>query len=141
MILKPEFVHMVNSMGLEDGDLALAEIVWQKAERAMQGKPVQEAALLKSAAFKSIADPYDLTQAELQMLTDGIAQVLTNDEMQLKNLKHRIEQCWNKSNPDDKDSEPYFEMMNEYRTDQRKMKKAHVALARVQHKLKKKMGR
>lgn len=141
MILKPEFVHMVNSMGLEDGDLALAEIVWSKAERAMQGKPVQEATLLKNAAFKSIADPHELTQAELQMLTDGLSLVLTADEQQLKNIKLRIEQCWNKSNPDDKDSEVYFDMMNEYRTQQRKMKKAHKALARIQHKLKKKMGR
>lgn len=141
MILKPEFVHMVNSMGLEDGDLALAEIVWSKAERAMQGKPVQEATLLKNAAFKSIADPYELTQSELQTLTDGLSLVLTADEQQLKNIKLRIEQCWNKSNPDDKDSEVYFDMMNEYRTQQRKMKKAHIALARIQHKLKKKMGR
>lgn len=141
MILKPEFVHMVNSMGLEDGDLALAEIVWTKAERAMQGKPVQEATLLKTTAFKSIADPYKLTQAELQMLTDGLSLVLTADERNLKNLKLHIEMCWNASNPDDKDSEVYFNMMNEYRTQQRKMKKAHKALARIQHKLKKQMGR
>ena len=141
MILKPEFVHMVNSMGLEDGDLALAEIVWSKAERAMQGKPVQEAKLLKSTSFERNTDQYALTQAELQMLTDGLSLVLTADEQQLKNIKLRIEQCWNKSNPDDKDSEVYFDMMNEYRTKQRKMKKAHKALARIQHKLKKKMGR
>lgn len=141
MILKQEFVHMVNSMGLEDGDLTLAEIVWSKAERAMQGKPVQEATLLKTTAFKSIADPYKLTQAELQTLTDGLSLVLTADEQQLKNIKFRIEQCWNKSNPDDKDSEVYFDVMNVYRTQQRKMKKAHKALARIQHKLKKQQGR
>ena len=141
MILKPEFVHMVNSMGLEDGDLALAEIVWSKAERAMQGKPVQEAKLLKSTSFERNTDQYALTQAELQMLTDGLSLVLTADEQQLKNIKLRIEQCWNKSNPDDKDSEVYFDMMNEYRTKQRKMKKSHVALARIQHKLKKQQGR
>jgi hypothetical protein len=141
MILKPEFVHMVNSMGLEDGDLALAEIVWSKAERAMQGKPVQEAKLLKSTTFERNAGPLALTQAELQTLTDGLALVLANDELRLKNLKLRIQQCWNKSNPDDKGSEPYFNVMNEYRTKQRKMKKQHVALARIQHKLKKQMGR
>lgn len=141
MLLKNEFSHMVNHLGLEDGELTLAEIVWEKAERAMQGKPVQEAKLLKSTTFERNADPLTLTQAELQILTDGLALVLANDEQQLKNLKLRIEQCWNKSNPDDKDSEPYFTMMNEYRTMQRKMKKAHVALARIQHKLKKQMGR
>ena len=141
MLLKNEFSHMVNHLGLEDAELALAEIVWEKAERAMQGKPVQEAKLLKSTAFERNADPLALKQAELQILTDGLALVLANDELQLKNLKLRIQQCWDKSNPDDKDSEPYFNVMNEYRTKQRKMKKAHVALARIQHKLKKQMGR
>ncbi len=141
MLLKNEFSHMVNHLGLEDGELSLAEIVWEKAERAMQGKPVQEAKLLKSTSFERNTDQYALTQAELQMLTDGLSLVLTADEQQLKNIKLRIEQCWNKSNPDDKDSEVYFDMMNEYRTKQRKMKKAHVALARIQHKLKKQQGR
>jgi hypothetical protein len=132
---------MVNHLGLEDGELALAEIVWEKAERAMQGKPVQEAKLLKSTKFERSADPYALTQAELQILTDGLALVLTNDEQQLNLLKIRIEQCWNKSNPDDKDTEPYFNVMNEYRTKQRKIKKAHASLARIQHKLKKQKGK
>lgn len=141
MLLKNEFYHMINHLGLEDGELTLAEIVWEKAERAMQGKPVQEAKLLKSTAFERSTDPYALTQAELQILTDGLALVLANDELQLKNLKLRIQQCWNASNPDDETTEPYFNVMNEYRTKQRKMKKAHVALARIQHKLKKQMGR
>ncbi len=140
MILKQEFIHMVNHMGLEDAELALAEIVWNKAERAMQGKPVQEAVLLKNT-YLYPGPSQELTQAELQMLTDGLSLVLTADEQQLKNIKLRIEQCWNKSNPDDKDSEVYFDMMNEYRTQQRKMKKAHIALARIQHKLKKQQGR
>lgn len=141
MLLKNEFYHMINHLGLEDGELALAEIVWEKAERAMQGKPVQEAKLLKSTAFERSTDPHALTQAELQMLTDGLALVLTGDERELHNVKYRIQQLWNKSNPDDKDSETYFDMMNEYRTQQRKMKKAHKALARIQHKFKKQMGR
>lgn len=140
MLLKNEFFHMCNNLGLEDGELTLAEIVWEKAERAMQGKPVQEAKLLKASVFTP-EKPNDLTQAELQMLTDGLALVLTDDEWQLKNTQHRIQQLWNKSNPDDKYSETYFNMMNNYRTQQRKMKKAHKALARIQHKLKKQMGR
>lgn len=141
MLLKTEFYHMCNHLGLEDGELTLAEIVWEKAERAMQGKPVQEAKLLKSEVFTRTDNTEALTQAELQTLTDGLAEVLTGDERQLKLLKIRIDQCWNKSNPDDKDSEPYFDMMNEYRNDQRKIKRAHVVLARIQHKLKKQMGR
>jgi hypothetical protein len=141
MLLKNEFYHMINHLGLEDGELALAEIVWEKAERAMQGKPVQEAKLLKNDVFTRNEKPNDLTQAELQMLTDGLALVLTGDEQELTKAKQRIQILWNKSNPDDKDSVTYFDMMNEYRTQQRKMKKAHKALARIQHKLKKQMGR
>jgi len=140
MLLKNEFYHMINHLGLEDGELALAEIVWEKAERAMQGKPVQEPVLLKNT-YLYPGPSRELTQAELQLLTDGLALVLANDELQLRNLKLRIQQCWEKSNPDDKDSEPYFNVMNEYRTQQRKIKKGHKALARIQHKLKKQMGR
>ena len=141
MLLKNEFSHMVNHLGLEDGELSLAEIVWEKAERAMQGKPVQEAKLLKSEVFARNDNPNALTQAELQILTDGLALVLAGDECQLKNMKLRIEQCWNKSNPDDETTVYYFNIMNRYRTEQRKMKKAHKALAHIQHKLKKQMGR
>lgn len=141
MLLKNEFFHMCNHLGLEDGELSLSEIVWEKAERAMQGKPVQEAKLLKNDVFTRNEKPNDLTQAELQMLTDGLALVLTGDEQELTKVKQRIQILWNKSNPDDKDSVTYFDMMNEYRTQQRKMKKAHKALARIQHKLKKQMGR
>lgn len=141
MILKQEFVHMVNNMGLEDGDLTLAEIVWLKAERAMQGKPVQEAKLLTSTQYTSSKDPLALTQAELQCLTDGLAAVLAHDEQVLTNLKYRIDQLWNKSNPDDKESQTYFDAMNMYRNQQRKIKKDHDKLARIQHKLKKMKGK
>ena len=143
MILKPEFAHMVNSMGLEDGELALAEIVWQKAERAMQGKPVQEAKVLKKQDFVANAklEPNALTQAELQTLTDGIAFVLHGYERQLKEMKLLIEKLWNKSNPDDPESKISFDTMNTIRNMQRKVKKDHAKLARIQHKLKKQMGR
>lgn len=141
MILKPEFAHMVNQLGLEDGELSIAEIIWMKCERAMQGKPVQEAKLLKSTAFQRNTDPYALTQAELQSLTDGLAFVLRGDEEMLTWLKDRIDSLWNKSNPDDKDSETYFNMMNYYRNEQRKIKKDHANLARIQHKLKKQKGK
>jgi len=142
MILKPEFAHMVDRLGLEDGELALAEIVWEKAERAMQGKPLQEPVLLSnkleqflksySYAHRSVS----LTTEELQTLTQGLSEVLSADELVLANLKVRIDQCWQKSNPDDEESKPYFDMMNFYRTKQRKMKKQHKVLATIQHKLK-----
>jgi hypothetical protein len=142
MILKPEFLHMVDRMGLDDGELALAEIVWQRCEKVMQGKPTQEAALVSSKLqqfLKSYAHTHrqvSLTTEELQTLTQGLSEVLCADEVMLTNLKVRIDQLWNKSNPDDKDSETYFNLMNLYRNDQRKLKKQHKTLATIQHKLK-----
>lgn len=140
MLLKTEFYHMCNHLGLEDGELSLAEIVWEKAERAMQGKPVQEAVLLKKEACVR-NDPHELTQAELQSLTDGLALVLTHEETMLANLKKLIDLHWRKSEPDNPESEVYFNDMNEYRNLQRKVKKDHANLARIQHKLKKQKGK
>jgi predicted RNase H-like nuclease (RuvC/YqgF family) len=146
MILKSEFLHMVDRMGLEDGDLAIAEIVWQKAERAMQGKPVQEPVLTSSKLQDKLQDllksytpthrAVSLTTEELQSLTKGLSEVLSADEDALEFLKGRIDQLWHKSNPDDKDSETYFNMMNYYRNQQRKLKRQHKVLAGIQHKLK-----
>ena len=141
MLLKNEFYHMINHLGLEDGELALAEIVWEKAERAMQGKPVQEAKLLKSTAFERSTDPYALTQAELQSLTVGLAGVLTHEQQLLQNLKNRIDHCWRKSEPDNADTEVWFDQMNEHRNFQRKVKKDHAMLSRIQYKLKRQQGK
>lgn len=138
MLLKNEFYHMCNHIGLEDSEIALAEIVWQKAERAMQGKPVQEASLLKTLVYKS-PYPNQLTQEELQCLTTGISTVLEQDEDYIKKIKNRIDLLWTKSDPDNKevDSELYFIEMNHWRTLHRKLKKDHSKLANIQHKLKK----
>ncbi len=141
MLLKPEFSHMVNHLGLEDGELTLAEIVWEKAERAMQGKPVQEAKLLRSEAFERTTDPHALTQAELQCLTDGLANVLTHEQQVLFNIRHRIDALWRKSEPDNAETKDYFDAMNSLRNDQRKIKRDHLKLARIQYKLKRQQGK
>ena len=140
MLLKNEFYHMCNHIGLEDSEIALAEIVWQKAERAMQGKPVQEALLLKTVTYKS-PYPNQLTQDELQSLTTGLALVLKQDENYIKKIRNRIDLLWTKSDPDNKDSDSdsklCFNEMNCWRTLHRKLKKDHSKLAVIQHKLKK----
>ena len=141
MLLKSEFSHMVNHLGLEDGELSLAEIVWEKAERTMQGKPVQEAKLLRSEVFERNVDPYALTQAELQCLTDGLAGVLAHEQQVLENFKRRIDILWRKSEPDNTETQEYFEHMNQLRNDQRKIKRDHAKLARIQYKLKRQQGR
>jgi hypothetical protein len=145
MLLKQEFFGTCNNLGLEDGELTLAEIVWERCEKAMQGKPMQQAALVNSNRknFKDSKtdDATALTQAELQTLTDGLALVLYSDERQLKEIKFLIEKLWNKSNPDDPASKISFDTMNTIRNMQRKVKKDHAKLARIQHKLKKMKGK
>lgn len=142
MILKPEFVNMVDRMGLEDGELALAEIVWQRCEKAMQGKPLQESVLLSSklqnflASYSHSHRSVSLTTEELQALTQGLSEVLSADEDALSFVKGRIDAYWQKSNPDDPTTEAYFNTMNYYRNQQRKLKKQHKTLATIQHKLK-----
>ena len=145
MLLKQEFFGTCNNLGLEDGELTLAEIVWERCEKAMQGKPMQQAALVNSNRknFKDSKtdDATALTQAELQTLTDGLALVLYSDERQLKEIKFLIEKLWNNSNPDDPASNISFDTMNTIRNMQRKVKKDHAKLARIQHKLKKMKGK
>ena len=140
MILKQEFIHMVNHMGLEDAELALAEIVWNKAERAMQGKPVQQAALLHRDVF-NVPDQHELTQAELQALTDGLAGILAHEQEVLQNFKRRIDVLWRKSEPKNKETQGYFDAMNYLRNEQRKLKRDHAKLSRIQYKLKRQQGK
>lgn len=138
MILKPEFAHMVNHLGLEDGELALAEIVWQKAERAMQCLPVQEAALLKKQlTFKSKRQPEQLTREEVQFLSDLNRDFLSIGQDNMKSLTVSIQNTWLKCNPDDSSTQLYFDDLNYLRSYQRKVKSHMRKLERIQHKLKK----
>lgn len=142
MILKPEFLHMVDRMGLEDGELALAEIVWEKAERAMQGKPVQEPVLTSSKLqqfLKSYAHTHrqlSLTTEELQFLVRFMQDFLTMSEGSMDDVKNYVQTLWQECNPDDPDTEHAFQELNDVRGLQRKLKKQHKTLATIQHKLK-----
>jgi hypothetical protein len=133
---------MVDRLGFEDGELAIAEIVWDRCEKAMQGKPLQESVLMSSkqqqflTSYAHTHRAVSFTTEELQSLTQGLAEVLSADEDALQFLKMRIDQLWHKSNPDDKDTETCFNMMNHYRNQQRKLKRQHKVLAGIQHKLK-----
>tara|TARA_R110000782_G_scaffold7059_9_gene23935 strand:+ start:1034 stop:1594 length:561 start_codon:yes stop_codon:yes gene_type:complete len=138
MLLKKEFYHMCNQIGLEDAEISLAEIVWQKAERAMQGKPLQEPVLLKKTLVKVVL-PDQLTQEELQCLTTGLSLVLQHDQDCIKKLKTKIDFLWTQSDRDDTESDSIlsFIEMNYWRTLHRKLKKDHSSLSNIQRKLKK----
>jgi hypothetical protein len=143
MILKPEFAHMIDRMGLEDGELALAEIVWEKAERAMQGKPLQESVLMSNKLqqfLKSYSQTHraiSLTTEELQFLSRYMQDFLCMSESTLEDVKAYVQVLWQDCNPDDPTTEVSFEELNSVRSLQRRIKKQHKTLAAIQAKLKK----
>jgi hypothetical protein len=142
MILKHEFLHMVDRMGLEDGELTLAEIVWQKAERAMQGKPLQEPVLTSNKLqefLKSYAQTHrvvSFTTEELQFLSRYMQDFLCMSESTLSDVKSYVQLLWRDCNPDDPETEVAFKELNNMRGLQRRLKKQHKTLAVIQHKLK-----
>lgn len=138
MLLKSEFVHMVNHLGLEDGELALAEIVWSKAERAMQGKPVQEAALLKQPhVFSSTRGTDQFTREEAQFMVDLTRDFLRTAHSNMKVLRRDIQAVWLLCDPDDEKTDHYFDELNTLRTYQRRINSSLRKLENIQHKLKK----
>jgi hypothetical protein len=143
MILKPEFANMVDRMGLEDGELALAEIVWQRCEKAMQQKPQQEAVLVSDKLQKFLQTyAYNhrsvaLTTDELHWLTTMFTTFLRLGEDNLAAIKEEIQGAWLLCDPDDPKTEDNFAYLNELRTIQQKWKKSHKRLSSIQTKLKK----
>lgn len=136
MEMKREFLHMVDRMGLEDAELALAEIVWQKAERAMQGKPVQEAVLLKSQHIGK-SNPHVLSREEVQFLTMMITDMLNTAQVNMYALKAAIQEAWLVCDPEDEKTKQNFEALNHLRSVQRKIAPMMRKLEKIQHKLKK----
>lgn len=136
MEMKREFLHMVDRMGLEDGELALAEIVWQKAERAMQGKPTQEAVLLKSE-YVGKSNPHALSREEVQFLTMMITDMLNTEQVNMYALKAAIQEVWLVCDPEDEKTKQNFEALNHLRSVQRKIARMMRKLEKIQHKLKK----
>ncbi len=136
MEMKREFLHMVDRMGLEDGELSLAEIVWQKAERAMQGKPTQEAVLLK-AEHTIESNPHVLSRQEVQFLTMMITDMLNTAQINMYKLKQATQNAWLLCDPEDETTKENFEGLNHLRSYQRKISPMMRKLEKIQHKLKK----
>lgn len=138
MELKKEFAHMVDRMGLEDGELALAEIVWKKAERAMQGLPVQEAVLLKEPlVFAPERETNELTREDVQFLTKMLSDMLSIAQCNSETLKAEIQYVWLLCDPDDEETKNNFNTLNSLRNYQRKVGRMTRKLEKIQHKLKK----
>ena len=147
MQLKQEFIRTCNQLGLEDCEVALAEVIWQRAERAAWGLSKQVPSLLdnkeqqvKAKLSIDMIEPepsIELTQADLQVLTKIIALQIQRCQQASDYDKIVVQALWSKCDPDNPDSEHSFEALNYYKDTLRKNKQKRDKLAAMQHKLKK----
>lgn len=161
MQLKQEFIRTCNKLGLEDCEVALAEVIWQRAERAAWGLSKQVPSLLdnkeqvlKDQTIKELIDnkqvnvtikfdmiepepSTELTQADLQVLTKIVASQIQRYQRASDYDKIVVQALWSKCDPDNLDSEHSFEALNYYKDMLRKNKQKRDKLAAMQYKLKK----
>ena len=144
MQMKSEFDNLVERMGLGEDERTLAEIFWKRAEKALQGKPLQEATLLGGQPLNLVlfkfADKDDLTQDELNFMIWLNRNTLNNVNEMKMFINQTIKTEWKNCNPDDPMTQGNFEMMNDYKDMQRKMKRQTNMLSSIQRKLKKMKG-
>ena len=147
MQLKQEFIRTCNQLGLEDCEVALAEVIWQRAERAAWGLSKQVPSLLdnKEQQVKvklsiDMLEPeqiVELTQADLQVLTKIIAMRIKTYQRASDYDKLVVQALWNKCDPDKPDCDHSFEALNFYKDMLRENKQKRNKLAKLQYKLKK----
>jgi hypothetical protein len=147
MQLKREFIRTCNQLGLEDCEVALAEVIWQRAERAAWGLSKQVPSLLdnkeqqvKAKLSIDMIEPeisIELTQADLQVLTKIVALQIQRYQRASDYDKIVVQALWSKCDPDNPDSEHSFEALNYYKDMLRKNKQKRDKLAAMQYKLKK----
>ena len=155
MQLKQEFIRTCNQLGLEDCEVALAEVIWQRAERAAWGLSKQVPSLLDNkeqqvkTQVEQAAKPklsidmiepeqsVELTQADLQVLTKIIAMKIQTYQRASDYDKLVVQALWNKCDPDKPDCDHSFEALNFYKDMLRENKQKRNKLAKLQYKLKK----
>ena len=149
MQLKHEFIRTCNKLGLEDCEVALAEVIWQRAERAAWGLSKQVPSLLDNKEQQVKAklsidmielEPnmnQELTQADVQVLTKMLSRAIRTEQNSINYNNLIVRALWNKCNPEDNETKAFFDAMNFYKEMNRSDKKKRDKLAALQYKLKK----
>jgi hypothetical protein len=147
MQMKSEFDSLVERMGLGEDERTLAEIFWKRAEKAVQGKPIQEAFLLGGEPVNFevrntviLHHIETLTNEEIDFMVWLNRGTLNSIEEIKKLLKSNISAEWLFSNPDNPITQDNFETMNNMKDTLRKLKRQSNMLAGIQRKLKKAKG-
>ena len=149
MQLKQEFIKTCNQLGLEDCEVALAEVICQRAERAAWGLSKQVPSLLdnkeqqvKAKLSIDMIEPepnmnQELTQADVQVLTKMLSRAIRTEQNSINYNNLVVRALWNKCNPEDNETKAFFDAMNFYKEMNRSDKKKRDKLAALQYKLKK----
>lgn len=149
MQLKQEFIRTCNQLCLEDCEVALAEVIWQRAERAAWGLSKQVPSLLdnkeqqvKAKLSIDMIEPepnmnQELTQADVQVLTKMLSRAIRTEQNSINYNNLVVRALWNKCNPEDNETKAFFDAMNFYKEMNRSDKKKRDKLAALQYKLKK----
>ena len=145
--MQPEFEILANRMGLGEEDRNLAEIVWKQCEKTVTGKGGVKAVLLGGEPFNFetrntviLHNIETLTNEEIDFMVWLNRNTLNGIEEMKMFLKNNINIEWLRCNPDDPMTQGNFEMMNNMRDMQRKLKRQTNVLASIQRKLKKAKG-
>ena len=149
MQLKQEFIRTCNQLGLEDCEVDLAEVIWQRAERAAWGLSKQVPSLLdnkeqqvKAKLSIDMIEPepnmnQELTQADVQVLTKMLSRAIRTEQNSINYNNLVVRALWNKCNPEDNETKAFFDALNFYKEINRSDKKKRDKLAALQYKLKK----
>ncbi len=144
MQMKSEFESLVSRMGLGEDERTLAEIFWKRAEKAMQGKPSQEAILLGGEPvnfeFRNTVILHNietLTNEDIDFMISINRVALTKIEEVKKLINRDIQVHWLLCDPDNPNTAEDFAYLNQLKTWKRKIKNQSNKLASIQRKLKK----
>ncbi len=156
MLMKKDFWLVVNKLGLEDHEVDLAALIWEKCEKAMQGKTNQTPTLLTGKApriqgpktfaprstFNEVSpDETALTREELQFLKSYLNKSLSFQTEHMKRLKASIANIWNSCDPSDPSSTFQFKSLNELKDIMRSYKSTFNKMSKIQTKIKRKLGK
>lgn len=147
MQMKSEFDGLVERMGLGEDERTLAEIFWKRAEKAIQGKPSQEAFLLGGEPVNFevrstviLHNVEFLTNEEIDFMVSTYRGALTQIEEVKKLLNRDIQRHWLLCDPDNPATADDFDYLNGLKALKRKIKRQGNTLAGIQRKLKKAKG-
>lgn len=137
MLMKHEFQQTLKRLNLQGSNAELAEVIWRKAEQAMQGAPIQTPKLL--GGNLEFQNTRQFTQAELQQLTSLLSEIYEKSTINKKYLSYRIASLWALCDKEKVETKEEFERMNSCKNEFRKEKRKIAKIENLKRKIKKQL--